>query len=76
MKKNERFIVKVQVSLFTSGQVPMMLVYNEDQSYMQEFPADKEIVEEMNGEPKVFMWAHIGDDDILNLEDLAPWQSW
>lgn len=80
MSMAKRFIVKVQVPLFSSDGGAGVLVYNEDHSIMREVPLRsekerKQLIKEMDGEPKGFFWAtHDGKGVIL--EEHAPWQDW
>lgn len=75
----KRFIVKVQLPLFTTGEI-MALVYNEDRSVMQELPMRnkkelKELRERLGDEMKGYFYAKFeGKGLILTAE--APWQNW
>lgn len=78
----KEFIVKVQLPLFSSDGNAGVLVYNEDQSILQELPIRsvrevKELKRQMDGESKGYFWARIEDDGKgLILTRPAPWQQW
>lgn len=71
-----KFIVKVQASLFASDGSSTILVYNKDRSVMQEFPANKALIDDIGGEMKAFYYAHKTKDGYLALDEKAPWQKW
>lgn len=76
--KIEKMIVKVQVSLFTSDDIPTVLVYNEDRSHRYEGPIIKGLMKKMNGYPKKFFWANVNlsRPDLIDILEEAPWQKW
>lgn len=67
---SERFIVKIQLSEYTSANQRQVLVYNEDRSIYWQDTAGPEILQAMRGRPKVFFEAirdsygviHVGDE--------------
>jgi hypothetical protein len=73
-------IVKIQIPIMTTAEVPMALIYNEDRSIEVEVPASevKQLFRE--GEFKVYAHAEdkLGGDDgkKLIITELAPNQSW
>lgn len=73
--KKEPIIVKVQTSLFTNNSKPMVLVYDEKQEIFYQGILPRDIKKKMNGEPKMFFYAHIKNKRII-LDDVAPWQDW
>ena len=68
-------IVKVQVSIFGTAPDPMCLIYNKSRNVSVEFPADKSIMEKMNGSKKEFFHAEIVGGRV-HIGEKAPWQSW
>lgn len=77
----KRIIVKVQLPLFASdGNGMIALVYNEDQSIMQELPLRskkeyKELRGTMGDEPKGYFYAKFDGKGLILTEE-APWQDW
>jgi len=74
-------IVKVQLSQFDSGGRKRMLVYNEDRSVRYEEDATKEILSVMQNEQKRFFHAKVvtkkkPPSRTIQIESVAPWQSW
>ncbi len=53
----KKFIVKVQLSLMTSHEKPMVIVYDEKRTFTDQHEASQEIIDMMDGEPKKFFWA-------------------
>lgn len=74
-KGNNQFIVKVQISLFTSEGAPQVLIYNKDESVMYTGDAPKDIKKKMRGQFKAFFFAEIKRRK-LTLYNRAPAQSW
>lgn len=72
---SHKIIFKVQVSLFTDHDMQQVLIYNEDNTIMTEFPITKELKKEFKGEPKLFYYGHIEGNKIV-LDGPAPWQKW
>jgi hypothetical protein len=76
----EPFIVKVQVSLFSSDGIPSVLVYNKDRSIYSQFDATDDIVKAMKktvgDTKKAFFWAKTDRNKKLNIYEAAPWQEW
>lgn len=74
-----RFVVKVQVSLDGAGPV---LVYNKDRSIREMFEGDATEAKTrrlLEGEPKGFFYAHVDNQSGkrgLILGEPAPWQTW
>jgi hypothetical protein len=67
--------IKIQVSLVTTAKHQMMLIYNKDRSFQQEFPASPEVLKMMKGRPKIYADADVIHDElIINREVLA--ESW
>lgn len=73
-KKMKRYIVKVQLPL--AGYMGDVLIYNEDQSILEQFPIPKGLKKMMNGEKKQFFYAHTDKNKMLVLDEIAPWQDW
>ena len=79
---SERFIVKVQLPLVTTGE-PAVLVYNEDRSIEESFILTEELMEEFD-DVKEFWYAHTEPDAEsgidgavqVHLDERAPWQEW
>ena len=70
---NKKKIVKVQVSI--NGNRKTVLVYDEDKTFVDEFPATKEIIKAVGREMKKFFYYHI-DSGFVILDGEAPWQNW
>jgi hypothetical protein len=68
-------IVKVQLSIFTSGERQRVLIYNADRSVIFEDDASKHIIKKMNGSLKKFFHAEVNNTDIV-LGSEASWQNW
>lgn len=58
--KRKSFVIKIQLSLVSSGGQAQILVYNEDKSFLMQGPPGKDIVDVMAGRPKVFFEAVMG----------------
>lgn len=76
----EKFIVKVQIPLFSTDKNVGVLVYNESRSIMEELPLRsrkelKELMKNLRGEPKGYFYAVIEGKGLI-LIDKAPWQNW
>lgn len=79
MKVDKVFIVKVQVPLMSNSADAMKrcLVYNEDRSFKDYFPIDKNIKRAMKGRPKAFFRAGMmGDTFVLGTESEVPDPGW
>ena len=83
--ESQRFIVKVQVSLYPNN--GSVLVYNQDRSiYHEEFRVPVNLVGLMNGRPKAYFWASLHRGKLrdhpwkagteLELHEEAPEQEW
>jgi len=72
----KKFIVKIQVSLFSSEPVQEVLIYNKDQSVRETFVLTDNIKNIMKDEPKLFFYAHIDKNKKLNIDKSAKWQDW
>lgn len=88
-KKAQSTIVKVQISIYPAG---MVLIYDKDRSFMQEFPLVDEVMQmasqafEMGvAETKMKFFAHAtltpsvknGEEGFdLNVNSIAEWQEW
>jgi len=80
MAKEKRFIVKVQLPLFSSDDGFGILVYNKNRSIMQELPMRskkemKQLVKLIGDEMKGYFYAAKEDKGLI-LKGIAPWQSW
>lgn len=75
MSAEEKFIVKVQLPLYSNRPNPKALVYNEDRSVMLEVVITHQVGLVMGSLYKRFMWAHM-DGSNLWIGDEAPWQEW
>ena len=73
---SKKFIVKVQISLFSSDDQKLVMIYDEGRTFTDQFPATKELLDGMGGEPKKFFWAKTADDGFLELGEEAEWQEW
>lgn len=69
-------IVKVQLSLFSSSETRIVLVYNKNRKYLWEGEVTKEIEQVMNGQVKAFFYAKINKENKFELIGKAPWQTW
>ena len=82
MARRKRYIVKVQLPLVTSKSVIQAYVYDEKRTIEGEFPVTKKLVDEMNGEFKMFFYATMIPNRTpkgtysISLEEAAPWQEW
>jgi hypothetical protein len=74
-KKNKRFVVKIQRSLFTSEEFVQILIYNKSRSIYKQLDATEELIEVMGTEAKKFCYATYGNKNLTIGED-APWQDW
>lgn len=77
----EKFIVKVQLPIFSSDSDSEALVYDEGRTFVEQMPLPKKAKDMMKGEPKSFWWAMNVYDKKRNgywleLLELAPWQDW
>jgi hypothetical protein len=72
---DDRIIVKVQLSLYTTEVERQVVVYNEDQSIFFEMDAPLDVLELMGERPKAFFYATL-KDGTLGLDEQAPWQNW
>lgn len=78
---DERFIVKVQASLFSTETEQQVIIYNEDRSITYQCPASDcpTMVDVLDpGHPKAFFWTSLDEKGRLQLDpdDLAEWQDW
>ena len=75
-----RFIIKIQISITTTASMRQALVYNEDRTVMEQFDAPKDLIRRVGNRmlhgPKRFFWAHIDERKILIIDENAPDQSW
>jgi len=69
-------IVKVQISKYTTGDTPQMLIYNKDHSVMHQDNATKKIIKMVGKEKKRFFYCTVNKKGVINLENIAPWQNW
>lgn len=76
---SEPQIVKVQISIFGSRRASSVLIYNEDESILEEFElSPSEVIEmkdKLKGELKQYFYATY-TKGIVTLHDMAPWQRW
>lgn len=68
-------IVKVQISQFTSHGNLRVLVYNEDRTIQWEDGADSEVLDFVQGRPKVYAEAHM-EGTIIVLDKIVEDQDW
>lgn len=68
-------IVKVQVSLVTTEEVPQVLIYNRDRSVEWVGDASADLMALMDDRPKVFFVAQVIDSKI-HLGHEAGWRDW
>lgn len=75
----KEYIVKVQTPMMgwhkEETDTPI-LIYNEDKTIVEEFPAPKGIKNMMGGELKQYFYAHSDAKKRIVLDRLAPWQEW
>jgi hypothetical protein len=76
----KKFIVKVQIPLFSTHKDVGVLVYNKSRSIIEELPLRsrkelKELLKNLDGEPKGYFYAIIEGKGLI-LIDKAPWQNW
>lgn len=69
----QKKICKVQVSI--NGKKKTVLVYDEKQTFIDEFPATKEIIKAVGSDMKKFFYYHL-DAGFIILDGEAPWQKW
>lgn len=75
-------VIKVQVSLSSTDNIPHMLIYNEDRTVHYEDFASKDILELMGDEPKAYFNADLIDDPAnknakrISITSRAKWQNW
>ena len=72
----EPFIVKIQLSEYTTAGTRQILVYNEDQSVYWQDTAGPEILKEMRGRPKVYFLAIRDSFGVIHLGDEVKDQDW
>lgn len=72
--KSSQFIVKVQLSLASSGP-PQILVYNEDQSVLMQGPPGDDILIVMRGRQKAFFIATL-NNDLIEVGGEVPDPGW
>lgn len=72
--KRKQTIFKIQVSL-TSSDMPTVLAYNEDRSYMGEWSLDGDTKKIMKGRNKAY-FRGIAIGSILMIDEEAPIQDW
>jgi hypothetical protein len=70
-KRRGIFIVKVQLSLFTSHDVRQVMVYNEDRSILWMGPADEDVGKLMGDAVKRFFYAELVNTEIV-IDDKRP----
>lgn len=73
------FIVKVQVSRYTTERKRQVLIYNKDKSVHWMGDASKDVLREMKKRDKAFFYAEIVKTKIeikVNRGEEAPWQDW
>jgi len=81
IEADERFIVKVQASLFSTESEQQVIIYNENRSITYQCPASDcpDMVAVLDpGHPKAFFWTTIDEEGRLHLDpdDTAEWQDW
>lgn len=72
----EPFIVKIQISEFTTAKNAQVLVYNKDQSVYWQDTAGIEILQAMRGRPKVYFEAIRDSYGVIHLGDEVKDQDW
>jgi hypothetical protein len=70
------FVVKVQISEFTTARNAQVLVYNEDHSVYWQDAAGVEILQAMRGRPKVYFEAIRDSFGVIHLGDEVKDQDW
>lgn len=65
---SDPFMVKVQRSITTSESTPQMLIYDRDRNVNYQSELDPEIAKMMRKRLKVYMWAVLHDDGIIELQ--------
>lgn len=68
-------IIKVQISLFTSGGDIEMMSYNKDMSIFFSGEATKEVIKAVGKNKKAYFYYHIANNRII-LGKKAPAQDW
>jgi hypothetical protein len=81
VEPGERFIVKVQASLFSTESEQQVIIYNESRSITYQCPASDcpDMVAALDPDmPKAFFWTTIDKAGRLQLNphDTAEWQEW
>lgn len=71
-----RFIVKIQLSEYTTANTRQILVYNEDRSVYWQDDAGMEIIQTMRGRPRVFFEAIRDSFGVIHIGDEAEDQDW
>lgn len=75
IRPRKGFIVKVQVSLFSSAGTPMVLAYDNDRKYIAEVKATPEIVEAVGPLQKAYFNACVHRGEIVLLNKVRS-QNW
>lgn len=73
---NKKFVVKVQISIMTSEEMPQILIYNDDRTVEYMGDASQDMIEIMGGEVKKFYYAHLDERHQINIDGPAPYQEW
>lgn len=68
-------IVKVQMPLASSMEVPKILIYNKKKDVWFQFEPTREWEKKMAGRPKAFFYAKLVGT-IIEVAGPAPWQEW
>jgi hypothetical protein len=76
MKRGEKFIIKVQRSIFTTCAKPRMLFYDKSRQVNVEFDLDPTIAAMMGDSLKMYAFAQLETDGTLNILEKAPSQDW
>jgi hypothetical protein len=73
---SDPFIVKIQLSEYTTAGTRQILVYNEDHSVYWQDNAGHEILKAMRGRPKVYFLAIRAPDGVIHVGDEVKDQDW
>lgn len=74
-KNTPEEIYKVQVPLMSNDPNRPAMCYNKKRNHQVLIPVEKPLLELLDGEPKIYVYAHIKDGN-FNINRVAPPQSW
>jgi len=72
---NDKFIIKLQISLYPPGK-EQCLIYNKERTVYDQLPIPKGLINMLQGRKKAYFWVTRSKNGTVTIVDGAPKQDW